>query len=67
MVVQVLLQLGQPGRELGPLLCRDGRVDQGVAEQLPALLDVTAVLDGVSQHHWDDLQVLRLGFSVTWS
>ena len=39
-------------------------MDQGVAEKLAALLNVAAVLDGMREDHGDDLEVLRLRFSV---
>ena len=63
----VFFELGQPRCELSPLLSCDRWVDQGVTQQLPALLDVAAILDGMRQDHGDDLQILRFSLSVPWT
>lgn len=46
-VGEALFQVAQPHSELGALLLRDGRMDEGIREKLPALLNVDPVFDGV--------------------
>lgn len=63
-VGEALFQVAQPHSELGALLLRDGRMDEGIREKLPALLNVDPIFDGVRQHIWDQLQVFCLGLFV---
>ena len=63
-VVAPVFQMRQPQRELRPLVACDRRVDQRVGQELAALLDVDAVLDGVRQYLGDDVEVLGLGVRV---
>ena len=66
-VAAPVFQMRQPQRELRPLVAGDRRVDQRVRQELAALLDVDAVLDGVRQHLGDDVEVLSLGVRVAGS
>lgn len=62
----MLFQVVEPQSEIGAIVERGGWVDEGVGEQLPALLHKQAALDGVAQHLLEQLHVLTLGLAVTW-
>lgn len=46
----MLLKVVEPQSEIGAIVERGGRVDEGVGEQLAALLYKQAALNGVAQH-----------------
>ena len=63
---QVLLQVVEPEGEVGAVIQRGGRMDEGIREQLAAFLHKQAALDGVAQHLLEQVHVLALRLAVPW-
>ena len=61
---EVLLQVVEPHGQGGAVVQGGGGVDQGVGEQLPALLHEEAALDGVTQHLLQQIHVLTFCLAV---
>lgn len=61
---RAVLQVVEPHGQGAPVLQGGGRVDQGVGQQLPALLDVLVVLDGVRQDFGQEFHVLDFRLDV---
>lgn len=61
---RAVLQVVEPHGQGAPVLQGGGRVDQGVGQQLPALLDVLVVLDRVRQDFGQEFHVLDFRLDV---
>lgn len=59
-----VLQVVEPHGQGAPVLQGGGGVDQGVGQQLPALLDVLVVLDRVRQDFGQEFHVLDFRLNV---
>lgn len=61
---RAVLQVVEPHGQGAPVLQGGGRVDQGVGQQLPALLDVLVVFDRVRQDLRQEFHVLDFSLDV---
>lgn len=62
---RAVLQVVEPHGQSAAVLQRGGRVDQGVGQQLPALLDVLVVFDRVGQDFRQEFHVFDFCFDVS--
>lgn len=63
---RAVLQVVQPHGQSTAVFQRSGRMDQSIGQQLPALLDVLVVLDGVRQDLGQQLHILYFRVEVSW-
>lgn len=63
---RAVLQVVQPHGQSTAVFQRSGRMDQSIGQQLPALLDVLVVLNGVRQDLGQQFHILYFCVEVSW-
>lgn len=63
---RAVFQVVQPHGQSTAVFQRSGRMDQSIGQQLPALLDVLVVFNGVCQDFGQQFHILYFCVEVSW-